>query len=194
MCRYWFLSRIRPPTVWLINGILVMATAVTKSTPTHTYTNVGAYTVTLTAMNSAGTNSVTIADYIVVTNPAPTAQIVVSPASFDFGVLSTGVTAQASFVVSNAGEDTLTGFAAVDTGEFSILSGTPFTIAAMDSTNVLIQFVPSTAGIFSNTITFISNGGNLTNRISGRAIAPIILSPTLNQTTFHSYFSHDDWI
>ena len=43
----------------------------TVANPGHTYTNAGTYSVTLTAVGAGGTNSLTRANYIVVTNPPP---------------------------------------------------------------------------------------------------------------------------
>src|SRR5262249_34291877 len=39
--------------------------------PVNTYTNAGAYTVTLTAIGAGGTNLLTLTNYIVVTSPPP---------------------------------------------------------------------------------------------------------------------------
>jgi len=44
----------------------------TSRNPTHQYLAAGTYTVTLTATNTGGSNTVTKANYITVTNPAPT--------------------------------------------------------------------------------------------------------------------------
>lgn len=47
--------------------------------PANTYTNAGTYSVTLTAVGAGGTNSLTLANYIVVTNPPPVAAFVAFP-------------------------------------------------------------------------------------------------------------------
>lgn len=47
--------------------------------PAHTYTNVGTYTVTLTAVGAGGTNILTLPNYIGVTNPPPSVAFVASP-------------------------------------------------------------------------------------------------------------------
>ena len=44
--------------------------------PTNTYTNAGAYSVTLSAVGPAGTNQLTLTNYIVVTNPMPPTSLV----------------------------------------------------------------------------------------------------------------------
>lgn len=67
--------------------------------PAHTYTNAGPYTVTLTAIGAGGTNSLTRANYIVVTNlPPPTVSFSGSPTNgaapltVNFTNTSTGAT------------------------------------------------------------------------------------------------------
>ena len=104
-------------------------------------------------------------------------QLAVSPASVDFGLIMTGATAQASFVVSNAGGATLQGEATVD-APFAILSGTPFTLDQSLATNLAISFAPTSPGVFSNAVVFTSNGGSFTNPVTGRAVGAVsLLSP-----------------
>jgi len=104
------------------------------------------------------------------------AQLAVSPAILNFGVLAVGSNVQASFVVTNRGGQALTGGAAsLNTGPFSILSGTPFSLPGFGTTNLLLRFAPTNAASFANNATFTSgNGGNVTNQLVGLgAIAPI---------------------
>jgi hypothetical protein len=102
--------------------------------------------------------------------------LLISPASLNFGLLSTGATAQASFVVSNTGAATLNGSASLSAGAFSIGSGTPFSVGAALSTNVVVNFAPVGSGIFSNAVIFLSNGGSSTNSVLGRATSPPIMN------------------
>lgn len=66
--------------------------------PAHTYTNAGAYTVTLTAVGAGGTNILTLPNYIVVTNLPPSVAFVASPTNgvapltVNFTNLSSGAT------------------------------------------------------------------------------------------------------
>jgi PKD repeat protein len=146
----------------------------TNLNPANTYSNAGTYSVKLTAVGAGGTNTLTRTNYIVVQTPA---SLLVSPASLNFGLLNTGATAQASFVVSNGGAGTLNGSAALSAGPFSITSGTLFTVGATLSTNVVVKFAPVSSGVFSNAVIFISNGGNSTNTVLGRATArPVLIS------------------
>ena len=92
--------------------------------------------------------------------------------SIDFGLVTTGVTVQATMVVSNAGAADLDGSAGIMPGPFGIDSGTPFHLQASDSTNLVISFAPIVSGVFSNVVVITSSGGDSTNSLTGRASAP----------------------
>ena len=150
--------------------------------PTNTYTNAGSFTVSLTAIGAGGTNTLTRTNYVVVIQPA---QLVVRPASLDFGLITTGATVQAAMVVSNSGAATLSGSASIPPGSFSIISGTPFSLDTSGWTNLVISFTSAAPGVFSNVVEFASNGGSSTNALMGRAInSPVLLSPTVSGTDF----------
>jgi len=105
------------------------------------------------------------------------AQLGVSPASLNFGTVEVGSSAQASFVLTNQGGVALTnGLAIISPGSpgFSIVSGTPFTLAGFASTNVIVRFAPTSAASFSNVVVFSTdNGGSSTNALTGTgAVAP----------------------
>jgi PKD repeat protein len=157
------------------------------TSPTNSYTNAGTYSVTLTATGPAGTNVLTKTNYILVTLPGV---LVVLPASFDFGLLATGTTAQTSLLVSNAGPGTLTGSAVLSgVGPFTIGSGTPFSLTASGSTNLVVNFAPTNSGSFTNLVLFATDAGIATNAISGRALyAPIIFPAPSAQAEFDFSF------
>ena len=146
----------------------------TNTHPVGRYTNAGTFSVTLTAIGLCSTNTLTRTNYIVVTNSLPPAQLAVSPANLDFGLISTGAIAEASIVVSNAGTATLLGSAAVD-APFTILTGAPFALDQSIATNVVIRFAPATPGVFSGVVVFTSNGGSSTNPVTGRAVGTVSL-------------------
>jgi PKD repeat protein/subtilisin family serine protease len=144
--------------------------------PTATYTNAGSYTVSLVAMGAGGTNVLTRTNYIVAITPA---QMIVSPLHLDFGVLLPGGSADAAMTVSNAGMATLIGTAEVDAGPFAVMSGTEFSLQEFGVTNVILRFLPVTAGAFSNNVVFTGTGGSITNAVTGRAAdAPVVVLPT----------------
>jgi PKD repeat protein len=154
----------------------------TAANPANTYSNAGSYTVTLTAIGAGGTNNLTRSNYVVVTNSS---QLVVTPASLDFGLVVTGATAQAAFMVSNAGPGLLIGAAAITPGSFAVVSGSPYLLDASSVTNVVISFSSPTPGVFSNAVLFVSNGGDSTNAVAGRAAdTPLLLSPALSGSDF----------
>jgi PKD repeat protein len=99
------------------------------------------------------------------------AQLAVTPASLNFGLVAAGSNSQSSFSITNLGGGTLAnGNAVVSGGPFSIISGTPFNLPGFGATNLVVPFSPTSAGNFSNTITVTSsNGGNSTNAVSGSA-------------------------
>jgi PKD repeat protein len=136
---------------------------------THTYALAGTNTVALTVTGPVGTNTLTRTNYIVVTNPPPL--LLVSPANLTFGTLIIGQTNTQSFQVVNSGGLTLTG-GVVTTPPFRIQSGSPFSLAPGLTGMVQVAFSPSSAGSFSNLVTFTSNGGNATNSATGAGVAP----------------------
>ena len=97
----------------------------------------------------------------------------VSPASHDFGIIATGTTVQTSFTVTNAGGATMTGTASVAGLPFAVASGSPLNVPGFGTTNVAINFTPTSAGAFTDKVIFVTNGGNSSNQVTGSgAIAP----------------------
>src|SRR5207249_11570983 len=91
----------------------------------HIYAGANTNTVTLTASGPAGSDTLTVPSYIVVSNLPP--RILVSPTNADFGVHLVGTTSQATFAVTNLGD--LTASSAVVTvgsGPFSVVAGNAF--------------------------------------------------------------------
>ena len=108
-------------------------------------------------------------------------QIAVNPASWDFGVVAVSANADRTFVVTNLGGAPVTGGSAAVSPPFSIVSGSPFTVASFGTTNVLVRFTPSGAGSISNSVRFTTaNGGNVTNAVSGTGLMPaqLVVMPT----------------
>jgi PKD repeat protein len=142
--------------------------------PAHVYTNVGSYSVTLTAVGAGGTNVLVRPNYLFITNSPP--PLVVAPPTLDFGAVFTGTVAQASFIISNAGATTLSASASVPVSAFAFLdeslsavSTLNFDVPPFAETNLVVQFAPSSAGTFSNVVVVTSNGGNSTNAVQGLA-------------------------
>ena len=100
-----------------------------------------------------------------------------------------GRTASASLVVSNAGVVPLSGTAAIIGGPFSIEggNGAGLSVPALGSTNLVIQFQPLAAGVFSNGIVFATDGGGATGPLGLGADWPVILpaAPTGTGSIFY---------
>jgi PKD repeat protein len=164
--------------------------------PSHTYSNAGTFSVTLTAIGSGGTNSLTFTNYITVTN-VPPPELVVIPAHLAFGPVFTGTLAHASFVLSNAGGSQLNATAQLALDPFALLdissNATPnlaVAVPAFASTNLQVRFSPITPGAFTNFVVFLSNGGDATNAVTGIAFGtPVVLDAMLAGEEFRFSFA-----
>ncbi len=96
------------------------------------------------------------------TNPA----ISVTPASQDFGSVAVGSSADRTFTVQNTGGGTLTGSASTS-APYSVISGSPFSLAAGASQAVVVRFSPTATGTFTGNVSFTSNGGNVSPGVTG---------------------------
>jgi hypothetical protein len=149
---------------WRLNGAdLLDATNSALLRANAQPADTGGYTVVITNLAGAVTSSVAI---LGVTTPS---LLVLTPPGLDFGTAFSGSTSSASFVVNNAGGSLLSGTATILGGPFTIEGGTSagMSVPALSATNLMIQFTPPTAGIFSNAIVFATDGGNATNSLYG---------------------------
>jgi ATP-dependent protease HslVU (ClpYQ) peptidase subunit len=94
-----------------------------------------------------------------------------SPSTLLLGPIATGMTARASFVVTNASSFPFTGTAQTGTGPFAIVSGSPFTLPGFGSTNIIVGFTPTAHGAVTNSVIFTSNGGDATATVIGTGVA-----------------------
>ncbi|MCL0083854.1 choice-of-anchor D domain-containing protein, partial [Thermodesulfovibrionales bacterium] len=104
----------------------------------------------------------------------------VTPMSLDFGNVTIGQPEDLSFTVTNTGGGTLTGSATVPAGPFSIVGASDFSLVAGASASITVRFSPTAAGSFSETVSFTSNGGDLTRGVSGTGVLPGV--PVLSVT------------
>ena len=115
------------------------------------------------------------------TNAPASPQISVTPGSQNFGSVVVGNTASLPFAVQNSGGGTLTGSVASVSAPFNIASGKVYSLAAGQSTNVMISYSPTVTGSNLQTATF-SGGAGASVVISGTAIttvgAQISVTPT----------------
>ena len=108
------------------------------------------------------------------------AQIVVTPASTNLGIVLVGTNASATFLVTNAGGAPLSNGVATVGAPFSIVSGGAFSLAGFSATNVVVRFTPTGDGTVTTNVIFTSNGGNSTNSVTGVGQTPgqIAVTPT----------------
>lgn len=146
----------------------------------HTYTSVGTNTVTLVVSGPVGVSTSIAPGLIVVTNIP--AQLIVSPTNLvDFGLVIVGQTNSQSYQVINGGQAALTGAVTV-TAPFAVTAGSPFTIAGSQTGLVTVGFIPTGEGAFTNDVLFASNGGSLTNLVTGQAAETALATFTADPT------------
>jgi PKD repeat protein len=145
----------------------------TLTTVAHTYRVAGTNTVRLIVSGPLGENTNTQVNLIVAANPP---QLLVSPASQNFGTVVVGQTSNRFFSVINTGGLTLTGSATVASAPYSITAGSPFSVAPGQTQNVTVAFAPVAAGTFSTNLIVASNGGASTNALTGVGVTPAQLA------------------
>ena len=106
------------------------------------------------------------------------AQLVVRPASRDFGAVIIGQTNTQNFAVINTGNATLSGTASVG-APFAVSAGSPYTVAAGGTGTVAVAFLPVGSGGVSNNVIFASNGGSSTNLVTGVGVALQVATPVI---------------
>ncbi len=143
----------------------------------YTYSAIGTYTVRLVVSGPLGDNTNIQVNLIVAVNPP---QLLISPASQNFGTVVVGQTSNRLFSVINTGGLSLTGSATVAGAPYSITAGSPFTVAPGQTQNVTVTFAPVVGGTFSTNLIVASNGGASTNAITGVAATPaqVAISPS----------------
>src|SRR5262249_33113205 len=118
---------------------------------THNYNAPRTNTVSLTVTGPVGTNILSQAGYIVVTNPP--ALLSFSPSNLNFAPLVIGQIRTQNIQMVNIGGQTLTG-AVGTTLPFAIPSGSPFTLLPGQTGQVAVSFAPTNAAAFTNLAIF----------------------------------------
>ena len=147
-------------------------TNTSNPTVAHTYNSTGTDTVTLIVSGPLGVSTNTQLGYITVTNIPPVQTV--TPASHDFGLLAVGQSSTQTFSVINGGVDALIGTATVSGVQFVLVGGSPYNVSGGQTGSVTVSFDPNSAGSFTGSVAFASNGGDSTNTVTGSAaIAPV---------------------
>jgi len=124
-----------------------------------TPTAAGNLTGTLTVSGDSGSTPVLVNLSATAVSATGGPQLSVSPASIDFGSVSTGTKGTTTLVLSNTGASSLTISVLTLTGADFAISGitTPATIAAGQSANVTVTFSPTAAGSVTGSLSITSN-------------------------------------
>jgi len=88
----------------------------------------------------------------------------------NFGSVTTGSSADATFTVLNTSTTSITGTASVG-APYSIVSGGSFSLAAGASQVVTVRFRPTAAGTFAGNVTFTASGDTASRVLTGTGIA-----------------------
>ena len=115
------------------------------------------YSVAVTAVDSLGNQSACSSVASAVARP----DFTLSPTgTVNFGSVAIGSFADRVFTVTNTGGGTVSG-AASSAAPFSIVSGSPFTLAGVGATQtVTVRFTPTTTATASATVSVTANGGS----------------------------------
>jgi PKD repeat protein len=128
----------------------------TSANPGNTYAAEGTYSVSLTATNLGGSDTIT-KDVVVAASP----DISASPTSINFGSVSNPGSADRILTISNAGGAPLTILGLTSSNSvFSVVSGVPPTLNPGDSANVTLRFTPGVVAANTSetgTLTITSN-------------------------------------
>ncbi len=91
-------------------------------------------------------------------------------ATTNFGNITVGSSANATFTVQNTSTTSLTGTASV-AAPYSIVSGGSFSLAAGASQVVTVRFQPTAAGTFAGNVNFTANGDTASRVLTGTGAA-----------------------
>jgi hypothetical protein len=107
----------------------------------------------------------------------------VTPSSLSFGTVPVGSSKDLSFTVQNTGGSTLTGSASTS-APYSIASGGSFSLGPGASQLVVVRFSPTATGSLTGTVTFTSNGGNVSRPVTGTGGAAPVITVTPSSLSF----------
>jgi len=127
------------------------------------------------------------------TGIAATLQLSASPASLNFGSLTTGTNATQTVTISNTGNSSvsISQVTAGGTGYKTSAIALPLSLAAGQSTSFGVTFAPASAGNLPGSVTVVSNAANspLVIVLSGTGTAPVSHTVSLTWTPSASTFS-----
>jgi hypothetical protein len=125
------------------------------------------YFVRISAVDSAGNESSCSTS---ASGVAQTDFSVTPTSTTNFGSITVGSSADATFTVQNTSTTSITGTASAG-APYSIVSGGSFSLAAGASQVVTVRFRPSVAGTFAGNVTFTASGDTASRVLTGTGIA-----------------------
>lgn len=127
------------------------------------------------------------------TGIASTLQLSASPASLNFGSLTTGASAMQTVTISNTGNSSvsISQLSASGTGYATNAVAVPLSLAAGQSTSFSVTFAPASTGSLSGSVTVVSNATNspLVIALSGTGATPASHSVSLSWVPSSSTYS-----
>jgi hypothetical protein len=113
------------------------------------------------------------------TGRTPTPGCQVSASSLDFGTVSVGQSADASFTISNTGAGTLSGTVTSSSAVFTIVRGATYSLAGGQTDTVTVRFTPTQTGTAAATITTGGSCSAVACTGAGQTLSPDCqVSPT----------------
>ena len=140
----------------------------------------GLYRVAVSAVDAAGLESACSN----LASALARAEFSLSPAGpVNFGSVSVGTFADQTVTLTNTSDGTISGTVSVG-APFSIVSGTPFTLAGLGTSQaVKVRFTPTSAATVSTNLTVAAGGGTVSAVITGSGVAGDSLPPTVAITS-----------
>lgn len=151
------------------------ATGLVTGTPSGSGTTAS----TIYATNAVGSDSENLEWVIAASGPVLT----VSPSSLTFSEIVETQTSDLTIGVTNTGASgsTLNVHAHTTGAPFTVVAPTNFALAFGVGTNFTIRFSPTTQGLPTGSVIFVSDGGGATNAVSGTA-CPLAVGLTMKLT------------
>ncbi len=133
------------------------------------------YNVAVSAVDAAGSQSSCSS----IASAMARAEFAVSPTgTVNFGSVNLGSFAEQTFTVSNTGGGTVSGSASV-AAPFSIVSGSPFALSAVGTTQaVKVRFTPTTTTTVSTSLTFTAGGSTSSAIVTGSGATSLTVTPS----------------
>ena len=141
------------------------------------------HSVATVASNNAGGGASASSDVVVKGGPSTAIPVLsFTPSSLAFGSVNVGTSKDIALTVTNSGGGTLTGTAS-GSASFPVVSGASFNLAAAQSQDVTVRFMPASATGFASQVLLSTNGGNASVAVNGTGVGVPVPVPLLTLST-----------